>query len=331
MKNNLFVNKKVWKEFSDEEMIEYEDAIFNHYRLNGFPYFPTDHEYRNKEIEKLYKYDFTKCIDYKNKNIKQSMHGLSLCWSYHPHHYNVQCNNFMTVMEAFNDDEIFRKVIKKRIRLGDNMSDNGIRKMLKIFSGVQCVSNFRPTASASIYKVICPQGGTVYDMSSGYGGRCLGADLARVKYYGVEPCKKTYNGLIKMIDEFKLDAEIKMEGSEIGGWLEENSVDCCFTSPPYFDLEKHSNEPTQSYKKYKTKDSWINGFMRDTLIECKRVTKEGGIIALNIQNVKKYENLVQDVISLCESIDLKLTDQWNLLLSNMAGKGYKTEPILFFK
>ena len=127
---------------SEADQEKYAEKIFRHYRKYGFPYFPTDIVWRANEFRKLEKYDYTRCIDEENKAIKQSMHGLSLSWSYHPHHYEIQCNGLKTVMDAFSDDETFRKVIRKRMRLGDNMSDNGIRKMLKIFSGVQCVSNF---------------------------------------------------------------------------------------------------------------------------------------------------------------------------------------------
>jgi len=329
LSQELFINKRVWNEFSPTELEEYIDAVFCHYKTFGFPYFPTSTEFRIKEINKALNYDYKRCIDQEKRLIKQTMHGLSLCWSYHPHHYGVPCNNMMTVLEAF--DQKLKKVIAKRIKMGDNMSDNGLRKMLKIFTGVQCVSNFRPTAAAAIYHLIVPEGGTVYDMSAGYGGRCLGAHLAGVKYYGVEPCEKTHIGLQSMIDQFGLDASIKMEGSEIGGWLAENSVDAAFSSPPYFDCEKYSNEPTQSYIKYPSRHLWLWGFMRETLLECQRVVKKRGIIAINIQNVRSYPELVEDVIKLGEHIGMAPMRPWHLQLSNLAGGGHKVEPILLFR
>src|SRR5208282_731299 len=142
------------------------------------------------------------CIDEPNRQILQSMHGLSLCWSYHPHHYEVPCNNQRTVMDVFNDDDLFQQAIRKRMKMGDNMSDNGIRKMLKIFTGTQCVSNFRPTAAAAIYSLFVPKGGYVYDMSAGWGGRLLGANIAGMKYIGVDPATKTHEGLCQMVKDF---------------------------------------------------------------------------------------------------------------------------------
>jgi hypothetical protein len=328
---NIFKNKKEWSQFSDKELEDYKQNIFDHYRLYGFPYFPNDISWRNKEYEKTIKYDFGKCLDRKNKLIRQSMHGLSLCWSYHPHHYNVRCNKMRTVMETFNDDVLFKKVIGKRLKIGDNLSNSGIIKMLKIFTGTQCVSNFRPTAAASIYSLFCKEGDSVYDMSMGYGGRCLGAHLAKVKYYGVDPATDSFNGVRQMINDFSINANIFQQGSELKTPLADHTVDFSFTSPPYFDCEKYSEEDTQSYKKYPSKDLWMSGYIRDTLTETMRVTKIGGYVAINIQTVKSYKNIVEDLIETASSTGLTYIDQWGLNLSNLTGGGYKIEPIIIFK
>ena len=48
----------------------------------------------------------------------------------------------------------------------------------------------------------------------------------------------------------------------------ENTVDLCFTSPPYFDTEKYADEPTQSYIKYPSEKEWIDGFLTQTIQNC---------------------------------------------------------------
>jgi len=328
---NIFKNKKEYNQFSGNELDNYKQHIFDHYRLKGFPFFPTDDSWRQKEYIKTTNYDFKKCLDENNKIIKQSMHGLSLCWSYHPHHYNVQCNKMRTVMQTFNNDILFKKVISKRLKIGDNLSDSGIIKMLKIFTGTQCVSNFRPTAAAAIYSLFCKEGDSVYDMSMGYGGRCLGAHLAKVRYNGVDPDTNTFKGVKQMVDDFSIDANIFQQGSEIKTPLNDHSIDFSFTSPPYFDCEKYSDEDTQSYKKYPSKELWMSGYIKDTLTETMRVTKIGGHIAINIQSVKSYKNIVEDLIKTTSQLGLTYVDQWGLNLSNLTGGGYKTEPIIFFR
>lgn len=75
-------------------MIQFKQEIFNHYRNTGFPYFPIDYEWRKNEFHKFMKFNDSNII--KNDEITQTMHGLSFCWSYMPHAYNVACNGFKT-------------------------------------------------------------------------------------------------------------------------------------------------------------------------------------------------------------------------------------------
>jgi len=127
------LNKKHWVGMSDDELSAFNIEVFNFYKNKGFPYFSTTKSFRDNEFKKLNNYDFKRTINTNNKVITQTMHGLSLAWSYMPHSWSVRCNNQKTPLEAFNDDEMFMKVVQKRLRFGDNISANGIRKMLKIF------------------------------------------------------------------------------------------------------------------------------------------------------------------------------------------------------
>lgn len=329
--DNIFINKNTWKQFDIEQLTSFKSDVFNHYRTYGFPYFETSKEYREKEFEKLKKYDAKNLID--NDVVNQTMHGLGLAWSYFPHNFEINCNNKLSPMEAFLDDNIFKKVIEKRIRIGDNMSDNGIRKMLKIFSNVQSVSNFRPTAAAAIYERY-GKDKVVLDMSCGFGGRLLGAIVSGVKeYIGLEPSSKTFEGLQKMCDDFA--PQFKNTIYKIGSEEfipEKESIDLCFTSPPYFDTEKYSDEPTQSYLKYPSKDEWMNGFMRKTLENCFYGLKDDGYLIVNIANVKNYKTLETDFIDLAMSIGFELDIVMKLSLSSMTRESkYKYEPIFVFK
>lgn len=329
--NSIFKNKKEWLKLSEDELLNYKNEIYNYYRKNGFPYFPIDKEWRLKEFQKLLNFDFTSCIDTENKTITQTMHGLSLCWSYHPYHYEIPCNDQKTVMGTFNDEETFKKVIAKRLKIGDNITDNGIRKMLKIFSGVQCVSNFRPTAAAAIYHHFAGSGSTVFDMSHGFGGRVLGGSIAKVNYIGVDPSSRAFKGVSEMCSDFNLPAKLYNIGSECDLPIGDSSVDLCFTSPPYFNCEKYSIEETQSYVKYPNKDLWVNGFIMDTFNNCERILKESGTMIINIQDVKSYKNLVSDIIEAAKKCNFRHVDTWKLQLSNLGGSGFKTEPLLIFK
>lgn len=332
----IFINKKTWKTFTEEEMNHYIEKVFNYYRKNGFPYFNSNKNFRDKEFLKTKKYDFKNVIDKENKTIKQTMHGLSLAWSYMPHSWEIICGNKKTPFEVFHDDELFMKVIKKRIKMGDNISDNGIRKMLKLFTGTQSVSNFRPTAAAAIYSLFCKEGDTVWDFSSGFGGRLIGAELAQVNYIGTDPSTLTYNGLIELKNDYikNIECEIHKKGSEVFK-PKEKSIDFIFTSPPYFNWEKYSNEETQSYKKFSSKEEWINGYLFKTFCNCHYGLKDNSYMAINIANISIFKNLEDETINIAEKAGFKLVDTWKLALSNpsMINKecSFKYEPIYIFK
>jgi hypothetical protein len=331
----IFLNKKQWAAFSPEEMEAYKEAVFNYYKERGFPYYPSDQSYRDSEFSKLRKYDKSGLVN--DGIIKQTMHGLALAWSYSPHSFDVQCNNLKTPLGAFSDDSTFRKVIAKRIKIGDNISDSGIRKMLKMFSGVQGVSNFRPTAAAAIYSHFGNRG-TAWDMSGGYGGRLLGALTSDIKkYICTEPCEKTFKAISEIAEHYKrvdLDVELHMVGSE-DFVPEKDSLDLCFTSPPYFDCEKYSDEPTQSYIKFPEKQQWLEGFLTQTFKNCYHGLKADGRMIINIANVRSYKDIEEDTIIAAYAVGFVIEDVWKLALSNpnMRNKTakFKYEPVYIFK
>jgi hypothetical protein len=334
-KESLNINENYWRDMLPMELENFATKIFIHYRETGFPYYPTDMETRRKDFEKLMKYD--RSTMFENDVIKQSMHGLGLAWSYFPHSFNVKSNDKMTPYEAFMNDEIFMKVIRKRLQMGTYISDSGIRKMLKIYTGVQGVSNFRPTAAACIYNTFAKDG-VVWDMSGGWGGRLLGAIAGGVKeYIATEPSELTFNGLHDMAEDFAGDMlyDIFKCGSECYQ-PEKGMLDLCFTSPPYFDLEKYADEPSQSYVKFNTKEAWVEGFLRPTFENCYYGLKSDGLMIINIADVKGKHNinLEDKTIQVAAQTGFRLAKKFYLALSNVnlrdKNTKFKYEPIYLF-
>lgn len=331
---NNSINKSYWENMNDEQLNQFVHEIFNHYRSKGFPYYEYSHDEKMREFEKLKSFDRTNLID--NDVVKQTMHGLGLAWSYFPHSFSVKCNKKLSPFEAFYNDEIFLNVIKKRLKMGTYISDSGIRKMLKIYSGVQSVSNFRPTAAASIYDKYC-KGGVTWDMSGGWGGRLLGAMISGVdKYIATEPSTLTFKGLNKIVNDFNFkNVEIIQKGSE-DTVLDKNSVDLCFTSPPYFNLEKYTIEATQSFIKYNTFDIWIDKFLGNTFLNCFNCLKNDGYMIINVANNpdSKY-NIENETLKMAKYVGFKHETTLKLALSNVNMRNkentFKYEPIFVFK
>ena len=140
---------------------------------------------------------------------------------------------------------------------------------------------------------------TIYDSSSGWGGRFIGAKSMRKKahYVGTDPnpdnfidelgisryeyVAKFYND--KCVDDLsdKLTSffnvekqgntyELFQDGSEL---IHNNpkfqkykgKLDIAFTSPPYFNREQYSQDENQSFKAYGEYEDWRDNFLKPTL------------------------------------------------------------------
>ncbi|MGA8149355.1 MAG: hypothetical protein WB952_00130 [Terriglobales bacterium] len=323
-------------------------ADFEYHRREGFPVYSLKRDEKRQELLELLLADHAGIID-RHGRIKQTMHGLALAWHYQPLAWTVRCGNRKTPIEVFTDDQTFLKAIERRTKLGNAFSESGLRKILRSFSSTQSVSNFRPTAAASVYHRLLPEnGGGVWDMSSGFGGRLLGA-LACDKvdrYIGTDPSTYAMDGLREMANELvpmaeqfgrrTLEVELHKVGSE--DFLpERNSLDLCFTSPPYFGWEHYSDAASQSHKKFPTQHEWLHGFIGATLRNCALGLKRDGILAVNIASVAAYPNLARVFFRYAEANGWRLVETLQLQLSKMVGLkhigsgAFKSEPIFVYK
>ena len=302
--------------------------------MKEFPYYPTDYTWRRKEFSQFLQYQDNL---WENKDIKQTMHGLALCWSYMPHSWAVQCKGMNSPLQTFEND--IKKVLKKMDQMGHGTTPSGMRKTLRIMTGSQGVSNFRPTAAHAIYNRFLPDGGTTWDMSGGYGGRLLGAIKSQINYIATEPATETVKGLKEIIVDWSHVSnifrkvphfEIVQKGSE--DFLpDKESLDLCFTSPPYFNTEKYSDEETQSYIKFPTQDEWTDGFLRKTIQNCHYGLKPNRYMLINIANVKSFKHLEDTTIWIAEQEGFVLEEAYRLALSKISGNGFKYEPIFVFR
>jgi len=319
------------------------DVIFDYYRRHGFPHYTIREEEKHDHMRKLQKFDIDTILD--EDKIVQTMHGLRMAWTYFPHFWEVKCGNAkMSPMEIFHDDDKFKSTIRKCWKWstttykGQNeeskniMHENRLRQSIKIYTGTQSVSNFRPTAAKLIYEKF--GGDTIWDMSCGWGGRLIGfLASSRKKYIGTEPSSLTFEGLEKIKKDFfylEKSVELHKLGSE-EFIPDKDSLDLCFTSPPYFDTEKYSDEDTQSFIKFPTKEEWVNGFLRKTIENCHRGLKSGKYMLINIANTPKYKFIEEETQRIAKELGFVQNDTLQLTLSSVMGAGYKYEPIFIFK
>jgi len=193
-------------------------------------------------------------------------------------------------------EKSFTRYVRKLLKYGK--SPNDMRSMFA-FVGAGYCSNFRPATAKTIYELYGKDNCKVLDTSSGFGGRLLGFFTAKntSEYVGIDPntADSCNRFILYMSRYFNKKAYVNKIGSEdftVENYPQyENYFDISFTSPPYFNIERYSDDITQSHVKFNTYDSWVDGFYRNTIYNSCNALKLDGVFAINISwvdNIKEY-------------------------------------------
>lgn len=308
------------------------ETLFKQYRTSGFPNYRKEDYSAKRELRRIHSADEYAYFDGKVFGKYQSSNGF--LFSYFPHWIDVRCGGFPSLRECWEDDDRLRSLLKKTLiyceKHGENWSTNRLRQNAKVYCASQSVSNFNPVCARILYDRFAP-GGIVYDMSMGWGGRFLGycASSARL-YLGCEPSTKTFAGLRELHKDLGGKVcEMWCIGSEnvdLSAYTE--SVDFAFTSPPYFDTEKYSDESTQSYIAYPMLDEWLEKFLFRTFEKCYYALRGNGVLAVNYSS-DRY--VCSAIMTMCESLGFRYEGEYKYELSSISGKGAKYEPIFVFR
>ena len=314
-----------------------DDAIeyyFGYYKEHGYPNYNPDSYNQQKELEKVR--NAPDVIE--NGIAKQVMTGCGFLWSYFPHWVDVKTWNSESVAELWSDDVKLRKLIEKTVSWcikheGARLAENRVRQLAKVYLAKQAPSNFRPTVAKSLYERF-GNNGAVYDPCAGCGGRLMGFLASNcTEYVGCDPSTKTYDGLLK------LSADLKDEHKKVtilqccqeDFTPEAEHFDMVFTSPPYFDCEKYSDEPTQSYIRYPVVTKWVSGFLEPLIANSWIALKNGGYFVLNIANTKNAPQLEELSQILASMVGFNHLETIKLTLSSISGNGVKYEPMFVFR
>ena len=206
----------------------------------------------------------------------------------------------MTPMEALQDDNVVNKIVeftnsKPKFYIGSEVSN--IKSFFRNAGRTaQKVANFCPKNARDIYFKYHDINGekiNVLDTSMGFGSRMSSVLLNGHNYCGFDPNKELYGKLKEYYSFLKennvIDNEQKCgmycQGSEIYRPELSNMFDVSFTSPPYFNLEKYSNDNSESTKHYNNYELWIEFFAKPTIQNTYNYLKVGGYAMINIKNM----------------------------------------------
>ena len=177
----------------------------------------------------------------------------------------------------------------------------------------------------------------ILDFSSGWGDRLFATmtyDNKIKSYYGIDPNKKLHTGYKNMIKTF-VPKFSQQKYNMICGCAEETiknideEFDLVFTSPPYFNLEKYSDDSSQSINKFPKFEDWYNKFLLESITQAFDKLVDHGILAININNTKDHniiDRLIKDMNNLAYAKFNGIT-----YYGNPKCKNYIYQPILVWQ
>jgi len=145
-------------------------------------------------------------------------------------------------------------------------------------------------------------------------------------YIGIDPNTETVANLNYL--NYLIGEAIGNKGMIIQAVSEEyepEDVELAFSSPPYFNLEKYCDEPTQCMNRYTTLDDWFDGYAAPTMQNIYRGLNTDGVFATNIADYKSYGNKEYKVVDrwreTAEKIGFKYQRTIRMILNTRPGVG----------
>jgi len=321
----------IWsKSGSDREKLM--DWVFNYYRAKGFPHLVLSGKDLIKQYNNLKK---NKCdiINPKGEIKNSCCVGIDIIKHFCGDKFHKSKRggkNDKSLFEVFNDDDLFKRVLKNRMgwcstsetgtnrpyifAINDKMVLQGIRS-----SGIgSTISHFKPVVAKYIYQKYCKSGDSVLDFSAGWGARLLGAissDLG-LFYYGIDP---NTSKELNIMAGFYSNTALTYDGVSEDTKLYESfpDVDFIMSCPSYFDMEVYdSNDPRQCYNKFSDYDKWLELYWKPTVKNCMSVMKDGAKFSYVVASMHKKHEISKDMFDICIGCGLKLIEQIPIMTSS---------------
>ena len=245
---------------------------------------------------------------------------------------------------------------------------------LKIGRGSQKVGQFPPHLAKWLYintlKHFKDNELYVYDPCGGWAGRMIGILAAgsyksfkdkKINFLVTDVNSQTHDRFKMVYDFWKeyIDHNLNVTVNKFLTPAEDMNKEpefkecfgkghMAFTSPPYFDKEEYSEDENQSYIRYKSYESWKEGFLYGLIKNTYDFLGCDGVFYLNIADTladKKKKNPIQeDSVELAKQCGFELADTYYMIIPKMPGSNtekqqlfnrdinvrYKFEPVFKF-
>lgn len=214
--------------------------------------------------------------------------GMKLCEHYNPNFYDIESatgTSFKSLWTADNLEKILRW--NRKSHSTPYMSE--LKRGIYFCCGLTKNTMYRP----QMMKLACMKykPDVVLDPCAGWGGRLLGAVSYGAQYIAFEPNTVTYKNLQDMVNFLGIQNKVRLICDDARNMNQYNlpKVDLVLTSPPYFDLEVYTHEPTQSITTTPTYQDWADGFLREIIKLGIEHLNTNGVSCWNVGKVRNRD------------------------------------------
>ena len=339
------IGKSQFRVFSQEDILH---TAFTHFRNQGFPYRVLPPFISKQRINKLSQTPPDRLLN--------TLTGLDVADTYHPHRHQVHGPHAPSSYDAFYDDKLLRRALLLRLQDNGRLTED-YPSTLNLVTHSSTGSNFRPGFAMYLYQHYCVPGSIVLDCATGFGGRLVGflasgiADPHRDpedtgRYIGFDPNTLTHAGNVRLAQDLGFAANVDLFNLPIEDALEQidqlhlrERCDFALTSPPYFNKEHYSDEPTQSDMRYTTPQAWRTGFLVPFLRFTAQSLKPGAHALVNIDDIQirnVFLPLIDWTRDAANDVGLTYIESITFRLRTSMGTGINSktidhEPVLVFQ
>jgi transposase-like protein len=278
-----------------EDLLEaYKDKTFRVLKIDPregdtFPWAYTDMQAAHEDFAALCAFDATTLISSLTKvdalnlfvaEINRSGIGMVASHTFHERvRMTARVRGYRSPLEMWADPADRQKIIDE----AENRKHSNLRASMS--ANCRPCWGFSPSVTKAVYQQFNAR--RILDPCAGWGDR-LTAALALPglqRYLGVDPNAALQPIYERIRDSLSPGAPVRVAQAAFeDADIPREEFDLAFTSPPYFDYEEYSDDPEQSFKRYRTPEAWRDGFLRPLVNKSTDALVPGGVFAINISD-----------------------------------------------
>jgi hypothetical protein len=208
--------------------------------------------------------------------------------------YDINFFEFLVNIEEFKKKKFIANMLKYYEDIKNkNKTKNNYIVLKEVYNiCISAINIFRPLVAMEIYAKYNPS--SVLDFTCGWGGRLVGACALNIpNYIGIDINTNLINPYLEMRSFFKNISETNVDiffENAVNFDYSKITYDMVLTSPPYYFLEKYSNNVN-----YSSKNEMKNNFYIPVILNTYKYLQLGGHYCLNI-NKEIYEDICYNLL-----------------------------------